>query len=144
MKGWFGNYVIKRSTLGLTLRHHGHCIAAIVLFELRARCPGCCYRRSSGTNPSSLWGWLGMVMVSRASLKRTLLLIVSQNKFSNPILGTILSLLPSILKSLPSGLNSPDDDGGLLLLLSVEVASSSVETCRPRNDSGGTWEFDLI
>lgn len=33
VKGWFGNYVIKRSTFGLTQRHHGPCIAAIVLFE---------------------------------------------------------------------------------------------------------------
>lgn len=54
-----------------------------------------------------------MVMVSRASLKRILLLISSQNKVSKPILGTILLLRSSILKSLPSGLNSAPDDGGL-------------------------------
>lgn len=67
LEGGSSNYVIKRSTFGLT-RHHGHCIVTAVL--LKVRHPGSCYRRSSAPNPSFLWGWLGMVMV--ASLKRTL------------------------------------------------------------------------
>lgn len=63
---------------------------------LRRR-PGSCYRRSSATNPSFLWGWLGMVMV--ASLKRTLFLSsAAQSKVSGSMLGTTLPTFVSGLQ----------------------------------------------
>lgn len=72
-------------------------------------------------------------MVSRAL--KELFSYRSQNKVSNPILGTILLLLlPSILKSLPSGLNSPN--GGLLLLSEVAAAASSLILDHGTDSSG--------
>lgn len=72
----FGNYVIKRSTFGLSQRFQGHQGIAVLL-KLRRR-PGWSYRRSSATNPSSLWGWLGLVMTLRALKELSLISKVSQ------------------------------------------------------------------